>query len=78
LNAREMTILIPIALCVIILGVYPNMVLKTIEQPAMALTQIAPAPPVIERRLARTSPAGQRPAPSPRQSSRQPTTRTAR
>jgi NADH-quinone oxidoreductase subunit M len=79
IGAREMTILVPIALCVVILGVYPNVILKTIEQPAMAVTQIAPAAPVIERRVARTSPAGQRPAPpSPRQTNQLPSTRSAR
>lgn len=42
LNGREIAILVPLALLVLILGVYPNIILKTIEQPATAVTQAAP------------------------------------
>jgi NADH:ubiquinone oxidoreductase subunit 4 (subunit M) len=37
LNAREVGLLIPLALAVIILGVYPNVVLKTIARPVQQL-----------------------------------------
>jgi NADH-quinone oxidoreductase subunit M len=42
LNAREIGILVPIALAVVILGVKPNIVLKTIEKPSQAIVQAIP------------------------------------
>jgi NADH-quinone oxidoreductase subunit M len=42
LNGRELTCLIPIAVCVIVLGWFPNLILKTTEQPAQAITQAIP------------------------------------
>ena len=42
LNAREIAILVPIALAVVILGVRPNIVLKTIEKPSQAIVQAIP------------------------------------
>jgi NADH-quinone oxidoreductase subunit M len=42
LNAREIGILIPIALAVLILGVRPNLILKTIEKPCQQITQAVP------------------------------------
>ena len=39
IGAREIGILVPIALCVLILGVYPNVILNTIQKPAQAITQ---------------------------------------
>ena len=45
IGGREIAILVPLALAVIILGVKPNIVLQTIEQPAQALLRAAtPAP----------------------------------
>ena len=43
LNAREIGILIPLALAVVILGVRPNIILKTIEKPSQAIVQAIPA-----------------------------------
>ncbi len=52
---REISILVPIALIVVLLGVQPNIVLKTIDRPVTALvqgqtvqtnTQLAQAPPL--------------------------------
>jgi NADH-quinone oxidoreductase subunit M len=73
LNAREMAILIPIALACIILGVKPNIILQTIEKPAMAVTQIAPpmAAPV-KKVIVRAAP-----RPAGRQARPQPATRPA-
>jgi NADH-quinone oxidoreductase subunit M len=46
LNAREIGILVPIALAVVILGVKPNIILKTIEKPSQAIVRaIPPAAP---------------------------------
>jgi NADH-quinone oxidoreductase subunit M len=42
LNAREMSCLVPLAICVLVLGWYPNLILKTIEQPVQAITQSVP------------------------------------
>ena len=39
INAREIAILIPLALAVIILGVYPNLILNTIQKPSRAITE---------------------------------------
>jgi NADH-quinone oxidoreductase subunit M len=39
LNAREIAILVPLALAVIILGVQPNLILKSIEKPVDAMVQ---------------------------------------
>ena len=44
LNAREISILVPLALAVIILGWFPNIVLKTIQKPAQTIVQSIPAP----------------------------------
>jgi NADH-quinone oxidoreductase subunit M len=44
LNAREIGILVPLALAVIILGWFPNIVLKTIQKPAQTIVQSIPAP----------------------------------
>ena len=38
INTREISILVPIALAVVLLGVFPNVVLKSIEQSVRALT----------------------------------------
>jgi NADH-quinone oxidoreductase subunit M len=47
LSAREIGILVPIALAVVILGVRPNIILKTIEKPSQAIVQaVPPAAPV--------------------------------
>jgi len=43
LNVREIGILVPLALAVVILGVRPNIILKTIEKPAQAIVQAIPA-----------------------------------
>ena len=45
LSAREMTCLIPIALCVLILGWFPNLILNTIERPVQNITQAVPSAP---------------------------------
>ena len=45
LNAREIALLVPLALAAVILGVYPNIVLKTIEKPVEAITQAIPESP---------------------------------
>jgi NADH-quinone oxidoreductase subunit M len=42
LNLREIGILVPIALAVVILGVKPNIILKTIEKPSQAIVQAIP------------------------------------
>jgi NADH-quinone oxidoreductase subunit M len=42
LNAREIGILVPLALAVVILGVRPNIILKTIERPSQAIVQAIP------------------------------------
>jgi NADH-quinone oxidoreductase subunit M len=42
LNAREVGILIPLALAVVILGVRPNIILKTIEKPSQAIVNAIP------------------------------------
>ena len=39
INAREIAVLVPLALAVIILGVYPNLVLNTIQKPSQAITE---------------------------------------
>ncbi|HEX8524068.1 MAG TPA: NADH-quinone oxidoreductase subunit M [Tepidisphaeraceae bacterium] len=39
LNFREIAILVPLAIAVVVLGVKPNLVLKTIEPPVRALSQ---------------------------------------
>ena len=44
LNAREIACLVPIALCVVILGFYPNLILNSIEKPAQAIVQAVPQP----------------------------------
>jgi NADH-quinone oxidoreductase subunit M len=44
LSAREMSCLVPIAICVLVLGWYPNLILRTIEGPVQAITQSIPAP----------------------------------
>jgi len=49
LNAREIGLLIPIALAVIILGVYPNMILNSILKPSQQITRTQP-PTVAEAR----------------------------
>jgi NADH-quinone oxidoreductase subunit M len=48
LNAREIGILVPIALAVVILGVYPNVILNSIEKPVASLVQGAPPPQTTE------------------------------
>jgi NADH-quinone oxidoreductase subunit M len=49
IGGREMAILIPLALAVIVLGVRPNLVLKTIESPSAAVVQgvASPLPTVL-------------------------------
>jgi len=49
IGAREIGILVPLALCVLILGVYPNVILNSIEKPAQAITQAIhqPTQPVV-------------------------------
>jgi NADH-quinone oxidoreductase subunit M len=44
LNAREIAILVPLALAVVILGVKPNLILNSIEKPVQQITQAIPAP----------------------------------
>jgi len=44
LNAREIGILVPLALAVVILGVRPNIILKTIEKPSQAIVQAIQSP----------------------------------
>jgi NADH-quinone oxidoreductase subunit M len=39
LNGREVAILIPLAVLVLVLGVFPNLVLKTIERPIQLITK---------------------------------------
>jgi NADH-quinone oxidoreductase subunit M len=39
LNAREIACLVPIALAVVILGIRPNIILKTIEKPSQQIVQ---------------------------------------
>jgi NADH-quinone oxidoreductase subunit M len=58
LNAREIGILVPIALAVVILGVKPNIVLKTIEKPSQAIVQAIP--PVTHNAVANAAGAGQK------------------
>ncbi len=52
IGAREVGILVPLALCVLILGVYPNVILNSIQKPAQAITQAInpPAQAVAEAR----------------------------
>jgi NADH-quinone oxidoreductase subunit M len=42
LNLREISILVPLALAVVILGVYPNIVLNTIREPSRAISNVTP------------------------------------
>ena len=42
LSAREIGILVPLALAVVILGVRPNIILKTIEKPSQAIVNAIP------------------------------------
>ncbi len=44
INAREIAILVPIAIAVLVLGVTPNLLLKTIERPAAQMVQDATTP----------------------------------
>jgi NADH-quinone oxidoreductase subunit M len=44
LSGREIGILVPLALAVVILGVRPNLILKTIEKPSQAIVQAIPQP----------------------------------
>jgi NADH-quinone oxidoreductase subunit M len=50
IGGREIGILIPLALAVIILGVKPNIILQTIETPVMAVTQAAEPVPMMHPR----------------------------
>ena len=43
LSAREIGILVPLALAVVILGLRPNIILKTIEKPSQAIVQAIPS-----------------------------------
>jgi NADH-quinone oxidoreductase subunit M len=45
LSAREIGILVPLALAVVILGVKPNIILKTIEKPSQTIVNAIPANP---------------------------------
>jgi NADH-quinone oxidoreductase subunit M len=45
LNGREIACLVPIALAVVILGVRPNIILKTIEKPSQQIVQAVPTAP---------------------------------
>ncbi|MGB7161355.1 MAG: NADH-quinone oxidoreductase subunit M, partial [Tepidisphaeraceae bacterium] len=39
INGREIAVLVPIAILVVVLGVYPNLILKTIERPIQTITK---------------------------------------
>ena len=39
INAREISVLVPLALSVVLFGVYPNLILNSIRKPAQAVTQ---------------------------------------
>ncbi len=43
LSAREIAILLPLAILVVVLGLYPNLILKTIEAPIQQITRHEPA-----------------------------------
>jgi len=59
IGGREVAILVPLALAVIILGVKPNIVLNTIEPGAIAVTQVSPVSvPGTPRVVAKTQATG--------------------
>jgi len=47
INLREISILVPIAIAVIVLGVQPNLVLKTIDQPVRSIAQQTTVPETV-------------------------------
>jgi NADH-quinone oxidoreductase subunit M len=47
IGGREIGILIPLALAVVLLGVFPNAVLRTIDKPVAALVGVTPRAPTV-------------------------------